>query len=173
MLSSEYIRSIISCWQTIEISSLDEAARVVRKKISMGNNIFVVGNGGSSSTASHFVNDWSKILKGKVFSLTDNVPMLTALANDISYDEIFSYQIRNLAMPEDLLVAISGSGNSENVIRACIEAKKLGMTIVTLTGFDGGKLKSLGSFSFHCPINDMQIVEDLHLSFGHIVVRCQ
>jgi D-sedoheptulose 7-phosphate isomerase len=151
----------------------------VQSGLKSENKIFIVGNGGSSSTASHFVTDWVKGNReingvfGSVFCLSDNTPMMSAISNDIAFDQIFAYQIRSYASSKDLLVCVTGSGSSQNIVNACKEARSIGLEIVTLTGFDGGETLKFADYSFHCPVDDMQIVEDLHLSFGHLVIRCQ
>jgi D-sedoheptulose 7-phosphate isomerase len=174
-----YISSLISTWEKVNKADLAECVKFVQNSLSFGRGIMVAGNGGSSATASHFVVDWSKgflhnsAQSSPIISLTDNTPLITAIANDISYEQIFSFQLARFGKKGDLLVCISGSGNSKNLIEACLKAKELGMTIVTLTGFDGGKILRFADYSFHCPISDMQVVEDMHASFGHMVIRCQ
>ncbi len=166
-------------WSKVDIPKLEEAVSKVQETLYSGGKVFVVGNGGSSSTASHFTSDWVKGnreangIVGKVFCLSDNIPLLTAIGNDFGYEQIFAYQLRSFASTSDLLVCISGSGQSSNIVNACKEAKLLGISVVALTGFDGGETLKLADFSFHCPIEDMQIVEDMHVSFGHMVIRCQ
>ena len=132
--------------------------------------IFLVGNGGSAAAASHFGQDLAKgtlsSMKAKrrlrVIPLTDNIGFITALANDEGYDSIFEQQLRNLAGAGDLLVAISGSGNSPNVLRAVEYARSIGMTTIGVTGYDGGKLRTLAHESVHIPIEDMGMCEALH-----------
>jgi D-sedoheptulose 7-phosphate isomerase len=104
--------------------------------------------------------------------LSDNTPLISAIGNDISFEEVFSYQLKSYARPNDLLVCVTGSGNSRNIINACKQAKLIGMQVLALTGFDGGQTLLNADYSFHCPVEDMQIVEDMHLSFGHLVIRC-
>lgn len=172
MNTSEYINKLTDTWKRIDSLKLEQLVETIHAEINNKKRFFIVGNGGSSSTASHFVNDWKKILKCDAICLSDNVATLTAIANDISYDEIFSFQLEISASKGDVLVALSGSGNSRNIVNACQKALKLGMTVIALTGFDGGETIKLGNYSFHCPISDMQIVEDMHLSFGHMVAKC-
>jgi D-sedoheptulose 7-phosphate isomerase len=135
-----------------------------------GRTIFLVGNGGSASAASHFGQDLAKgtlssmsaVRRFRVIPLTDNIGFITALANDEGYESIFEQQLRNLAVEGDLLVAISGSGNSPNVLRAVEYAHSIGMTTIGVTGFDGGKLRALAKESVHIPIDDMGMCEALH-----------
>lgn len=179
MKIDDYINKTLETWKMIDLTQLSQAVEFLRSAIKSKQRIFVCGNGGSSSTASHFVNDWVKTIStnsylphGHIICLSDNISLLTAIANDISYDEVFAYQLRAIGSARDVLVAISGSGNSKNVIAACKLAREIGMTVVALTGYDGGEVRRIADFGFHCPVEDMQIVEDLHMSFGHMVVRC-
>jgi D-sedoheptulose 7-phosphate isomerase len=132
--------------------------------------IFLIGNGGSASAASHFGQDLAKgtlssmsaTRRFRVIPLTDNVGFITALANDEGYESVFEQQLRNLAREGDILVAISGSGNSPNVLRAVDYAHSIGMTTIGVTGFDGGKLRALAKQSVHVPIDDMGMCEAVH-----------
>lgn len=140
--------------------------------------IFVFGNGGSGATASHFKCDLEKVVgcgtdkKFDVHCLNDNVYELMAIANDIDYDHVFETQLANKRLnSNDIIVAFSGSGNSKNVINAVIYAKKHLCTVIGFTGYDGGKLKQLSDLSFHVPINDMQIAEDIHMIATHCIVH--
>jgi D-sedoheptulose 7-phosphate isomerase len=144
--------------------------------------IFLAGNGGSGSNASHFCEDVGKCTlklpqdltsdkkRFRVLSLTDNTPYILAWANDEGYDRVFVEQLKNLASPGDLLVAISGSGNSKNVLAAVEWANTHGLKTVGCTGFSGGKLKGLTHRNLHVPLDDMGIVETLHLAAFHWVV---
>jgi len=141
--------------------------------------IFIIGNGGSAVNASHWSCDLSKgTLKRfydpkhkrlRVVSLTDNVATLTALANDLTYDEIFSQQLRNLVKPGDLLIAMTGSGNTRNIINAIDLAKKEGVYVFSILGFDGGEVASMSDDSIIIPTKNYGIIEDLHLTIGHLV----
>jgi D-sedoheptulose 7-phosphate isomerase len=139
--------------------------------------IHIFGNGGSAATASHYVVDWKKGagnllgVAAPVFCLTDNVPLLTALANDISYEEIFSEMLRMSAKRGDIALAITGSGNSLNVINGLKKANELGCRSIALTGFDGGIAGNLVQLNCNVPSDNIQIVEDIHSTFGHAVVR--
>jgi D-sedoheptulose 7-phosphate isomerase len=147
-----------------------------------GRFVFVIGNGGSGSNASHFCEDIGKgTLKRadfdndskkrvKILSLTDNTPYILAWGNDEGFDRVFVEQLKNLASEGDLLIAISGSGNSPNILRAVEWANKHGMATFGCTGFGGGKLKSLAKFNLHVPLDDMGIVESIHLTAFHWVV---
>lgn len=139
-------------------------------------NIYIFGNGGSSATASHFQNDFNKGVsehtekKFRFTCLNDNVATMMAVANDIGFDEVFRFQLQGKLKSSDVIFAISGSGNSKNVINAVEYAKEQGCTIVGLTGYDGGKLKELSDISLHAPIKSMQITEDIHMIFDHLMM---
>lgn len=136
-----------------------------------------LGNGGSSMTALHFITDWNKMVylsSGKPFrgrSLVDNMGLVMAYGNDISFADIFAEQLKNLLQPGDLVIAISGSGNSENVIRAVDYANANGGITLGLCGYSGGKLKEKAQHSIWVERNDMQLCEDIHAMFGHIVMQ--
>ena len=141
--------------------------------------IFFFGNGGSASTASHFVTDIAKVAGGtegrgrgrrfRCISLNDNIPGMTAWANDVGYAEIFSGQLKALAEKGDVVVAISGSGNSPNVLEAVTTAKAMGLTTIGLTGIGGGKLKDMVDVPLVVPSNSMQHTEDTHLIVLHLL----
>lgn len=140
-----------------------------------GRQIFTCGNGGSAATASHLANDLGKGAsfgrpqRFRVFTLTDCVPWLTALANDVSYEAVFAEQLRNLGRPGDLLIAISGSGNSPNVLRAVETAGQIGMATVGLCGYGGGKLAGMVDLSLVVGCSHMGRVEDVHMIVVHLI----
>jgi D-sedoheptulose 7-phosphate isomerase len=168
---------VIDSIQSLEKDMVDRAVNLVTTTLISGKTVFTCGNGGSSATASHFVNDWTKGLNGliqnnfKAHCLCDNFPTVSAIANDLSYESIFSEQINMLASPGDLLVAVSGSGNSRNIVKALEFAKKRDVKTVGVLGFDGGVAKSLVDEIFWVNSNDMQVVEDIHGMFGHLVFK--
>jgi D-sedoheptulose 7-phosphate isomerase len=147
-----------------------------------GRFVFVFGNGGSATTASHFAEDLGKNCASpeelaqcsgkrlKILSLTDNVGWITALANDLRYDQIFVQQLIHYASPGDLAIAISGSGNSPNVLEAVAWANRNGLVTYGMTGFDGGKLKQMQKAGLHVALNDMAMIESIHVCAGHWVV---
>ena len=140
--------------------------------------VFLFGNGGSAALASHFACDLGKGAANgserrfRVLALTDNVPVMTAWANDSHYDDIFSEQLINFVCPKDIAFAISASGNSPNVIKALTAARHAGATTVGLTGFAGGKMKTLCDACIVIPSDNMQLIEDLHLSVAHALFTC-
>jgi D-sedoheptulose 7-phosphate isomerase len=143
-----------------------------------GATVFLAGNGGSAANASHFGQDLAKgtlasmdaTRRFRVIPLTDNIGFITALANDEGYDSIFEQQLRNLGRRGDVLVAISGSGNSPNVLRAVEYARSAGIKTIGVTGFDGGKLRKLADESVHIPVDDMGMTEALHSVVFHLAM---
>jgi D-sedoheptulose 7-phosphate isomerase len=148
-----------------------------------GRMIFLIGNGGSGSNASHFCEDVGKCTlklpddlsndgkkRVRILSLTDNTPYILAWANDEGFERVFVEQLRNLASPGDMLIAISGSGNSGNILRAVEWANRNGLKTFGCTGFSGGKLKTMAHKGLHVPLDDMGIVETIHLAAFHWVV---
>lgn len=141
-----------------------------------GSTVFICGNGGSSSAASHFANDLAKFTivedkkRFKAICLSDNVPLLTAWANDSGYENVFSGQLANLLEPNDIVIGISGSGNSPNVLNAVRYANEHEAVTIGLTGRDGGKLKDLANVCLIVPSDNMQHIEDIHLLLVHLFV---
>lgn len=163
-------------------SDIKSLADSIFEAYQTGACVFICGNGGSGANASHFCEDLGKstlrptdfendsVKRLKVLSLTDNTPYILAWANDEGYDRIFVEQLKNLAGPDDVLVAISGSGNSPNVLRAVDWANKHNMKTCGITGFDGGLLRQTASTSIHVPLDDMGLVESIHLVIFHWIL---
>jgi len=172
-----YLQAHAALAGRIDTSAFQAGVDLVRAKFLEGRKIITCGNGGSASTASHFITDWNKMVNlatGKKFrgvSLCDNVGLITAYGNDISYDEVFAGQLAALMDEGDLLVAISGSGNSPNILKAVEYANAHGGETLAIVGYDGGKLKSISAHSVWVPSFDMQLCEDVHLMFGHMVMK--
>jgi len=173
-----YISDINLALEGLPIDKIAEAIDLLEKARLEGNKVFIFGNGGSAATASHFASDLSKgaIREGKpritAFALTDNIPLLTAWANDTSYENVFAEQLENCVDPGDIVIGISGSGNSPNVLKGVKVAKNKGATAVGFIGFDGGKLKSLVDIAIIVPSHNMEQVEDIHLLLEHIITTC-
>lgn len=173
----DYLEKEKQVIDALDYQELNEALKAIHDVWIAGGTIFTMGNGGSAATASHFVCDFNKGIsnevgrKFKLQCLSDNTPIMMAIANDMSYDDIFYYQLKDVVKEGDLVIAISGSGNSKNVVKACKYAQSKGAEIVALTGYSGGKLKELADYSMHVPIDDMQIAEDLHMVFDHMMMR--
>ena len=174
---SGYVKRAREVLAGLDAAEVESVAKILKSAYDDGRNIFIMGNGGSGSTASHFACDMNKGAcfhaekKFRVIALTDNMATILALGNDAGYESVFVEQLKNFACKGDVVIGISGSGNSENVLRAIAHAKSLGCTTVGLVGFDGGKLKPLVDCCVHVRSNDMQIVEDLHLMVGHILMQ--
>lgn len=157
---------------------VDQVADVLVNAYESSRMVYLFGNGGSASLASHLACDLGKGTaycnggkRFRVLALTDNLPMLTAWANDSSYEEVFSEQLRNFIQPQDVAFAISGSGNSKNVLNALQVAREAGGKTVGLTGFRGGGMKALCDICVVVPSDNMQIIEDLHLAMAHSIFR--
>ena len=173
---NDYISLEIETLKKLDVDAINEALNLLMETAKNHKRIYVFGNGGSSATASHIQNDFGKGVseyvedKFRFQCLNDNVPTVTAIANDIGFEEIFRFQLRGVIEPGDVVIAISGSGNSANVINAVEYAKEQGNKIIGMTGFSGGKLKELSDISLHAPINSMQVTEDIHMIFDHLMM---
>ena len=172
----EYIELEKAVLDTLEINEIDEVLNVLENARLNKKRIFICGNGGSASTASHFECDFNKgisydqDIKYDIECLSDNVPMMMAIANDIGYDDIFVVPLKNKMKPGDVLIGLSGSGNSENVVRAFDYANACGADTIAFVGYSGGKLKSIAKHCIHVNVNNMQIVEDVHLILNHMMM---
>jgi D-sedoheptulose 7-phosphate isomerase len=161
----------------LDPGAFDAGVAVVTRAFEHGRQIITCGNGGSAYAASHYVTDWNKMVNlatGRKFrgiSLCDNIGIVTAFANDIAYDEIFAGQLKAILAPGDLVIAVSGSGNSPNVVKAVEYANGAGAETLAIVGYDGGRLKQMATHVVWVPSFDMQLCEDLHLMFGHIVMK--
>jgi D-sedoheptulose 7-phosphate isomerase len=157
----------------LPFETIDQIASVLLGAYDAGHMVYLFGNGGSAALASHFACDLGKnTLNGtgkrfRVLALTDNVPLMTAWANDSRYEDIFAEQLANLVRRDDVAFAISGSGNSPNVLRALTVAREAGAITVGLSGFEGGKMKELCDVCMVVPSDNMQIIEDLHVCAAH------
>ena len=175
--AESYLRRLALTIQALDRTALDRAVGLVQSAWERGQQIIVFGNGGSALTAQHYVTDWNKgayLATGKPVHgvcLTENIGIITAYANDLSYQDIFVAQLRPVMAPGDLVVGISGSGNSENVLRAIRYANDNGGVTLGVCGFDGGKLRGLASHAICSDANDMQLSEDVHLIFGHMTTQ--
>ncbi len=172
----DYIANEIETLKKLDVDAINAALNLLLETMETGSTVYVFGNGGSSATASHFQNDFNKGVsehtekKFSLLCLNDNVATVMAVANDIGFEEVFRFQLRGHLKPGDVILAISGSGNSKNVINAVEYAKEHGNRVIGLTGFNGGKLKQLSDISLHAPINSMQITEDIHMIFDHLMM---
>jgi len=174
---SDYLQDAQRVFAETQPEPLLECAALLHRAWARRAQIFLLGNGGSASTASHMANDLSKatIVPGqprmRVFALTDNVSIITAWANDESYDCVFKEQLENLMNAGDLVLAISASGNSPNVLRAVEFARERGAVTIGWTGRSGGCLKDIVDHCVHAPTDDVGMIENAHLVFDHLVTR--
>lgn len=169
----EYLQAVLRRIDAAEIGRFIRTLLAARERSAA---IFFIGNGGSAATASHFANDLSIGTNEydkpfRAFSLTDNVPILTAIGNDFGYEEIFVRQLRALGKSGDVLIGISASGNSPNLLKAFEYASSIGISTVAITAFDGGKMKELASHGIHVPtdLKEYGPAEDAHLVLDHLV----
>jgi D-sedoheptulose 7-phosphate isomerase len=173
----EYFDKLEGVLAKVDQGEIAAIAAVLHKAYQEQRTIIVMGNGGSGATASHMVCDLNKGAcfkaekKFRLISLADCTPIILALGNDVGFESIFVEQLKCYARPGDVVLGISGSGNSPNVLRAVEYAKRLGCVTVGATGFDGGKLKPLVDHCFHVRVHDMQIVEDVHMVLVHVLMR--
>ena len=170
-----YIANLQAAIDALPIEKIKRVIDLIMEAYEADKQVFVIGNGGSASTASHFACDLGKgtIVQGKrrlrIMSLTDNVAVMTAWANDVSYDDIFAEQLKNLLNRNDLVIGISASGNSKNVLKAIEYANSMDCTTIGLTGFGGGKLAKIADESIIVDSYDYGPVEDIHLILDHII----
>jgi len=170
----QYSQRIEVSLNAIDSSILHEVLHLIDNSLQNGNTLFIIGNGGSAATASHFATDMAKSItnsgkNGCAFSLCDNSSILTAISNDYSFDFVFQKQIQMQAKFGDVLLSISASGNSENLVQAVSYANQNNISTISMTGFDGGKLKNISNFSIHVPteIGYYGVAEDCHSILCH------
>jgi D-sedoheptulose 7-phosphate isomerase len=165
----------IEQWNQLDLPALSKIAAVLERAQAAGRFIWVCGNGGSAASSAHVGCDFGKTAarKGakplKCVSLSDNMAFMTAIGNDLSFGETFSRQLENVVAKDDVVVLISGSGNSANLVAAAKLARKRGARVVSLLGFDGGRLKSLSDEVLLIPSDQYGVIEDLHMSVAHIL----
>ncbi len=170
---SQYVDSLRDALSRLPLRDIASVEMILLEAWLGGKTIFVAGNGGSASTASHMVNDLNKgaLVPGqrrfRAVALTDNVPLMTAWSNDAGYERIFVEQMTNFLQPGDVFVAISGSGNSPNILAAVEWARQAKAVTVGLTGGSGGRLRTLADFVIVVPSNQMEQIEDVHLTLSH------
>lgn len=173
---TEYIQLEREVLSKLDINALNEAMQLIEEAYKARKKVYIFGNGGSSATAAHYQNDFNKGLsetletKFEFVCLNNDTATLMAIANDIGFEEVFRYQLQGRIREGDLVIAISGSGNSPNIINAVEYAKQQGNKIIGLTGIKGGKLMQMSDVSLHVPVNSMQVTEDVHMIFDHLMV---
>lgn len=172
---SKYIETLQQLLNKLPLEDIRQVLAELHRARLEGRQIFIMGNGGSAATASHFANDLNKgacvpgAPRFRAIALTDNVALMSALANDVGYEHIFAEQLVNLAHPGDVVIGISGSGNSPNVLRAMEVARSLPALTIGFTGFSGGRLKDLVDICVLVPSDTMEQIEDVHLMLEHLI----
>lgn len=172
-----YRDAIAHAWETLDPAVVAKGAALIERCIKNDGIIYACGNGGSAAIAGHLLCDFHKGIqtntqfKPRVISLSCHLELLTAIANDISYDEIFAYQLRTMAREKDLLIAISASGDSNNVVRAARWAKENNLAVLAMVGFSGGHLAPLADVAIHVAAENYGVVEDLHQSIMHLLAQ--
>ncbi|RXJ93836.1 sugar isomerase [Malaciobacter molluscorum] len=174
---NEYILNLKKLLDNIDSNIIEQIIYSFEQTIKKKSKVYILGNGGSASTASHMANDLGaglrrrEILNLDIVSLADNASVTTAIANDIGYVNIFYMQLKDLLKKDDLILALSCSGNSPNIIKAVEYAKKSNIKVIGVTGFDGGKLKQLSDINFHVETKSGEygLVEDIHMILDHII----
>jgi D-sedoheptulose 7-phosphate isomerase len=176
-IADAYINKLSNLLISIDKQQIDAGVQLVADAWQQGRQVITLGNGGSSMTALHFINDWNKsiFMHGKKSfrgrSLVDNMGLIMSYANDLSFQDVFIEQLKNILEPGDLVIAISGSGNSENVVRAVNYANENQAITLGLCGYQGGKLKAMAQHVVWAAVDDMQLSEDIHAIFGHMVMQ--
>ena len=172
---SQYRAGLLSAIDTIDLKKVGEAIQILAEAREQGRTIFTCGNGGSASTASHFATDlvkgasYKRDKRFRILSLVDSLPTLTAYSNDVNYDCVFVQQLQNFAKPGDVVIAISGSGNSPNVLHAIQYANSIGCKTIGLTGRDGGQLGPMAQLNIQVSHPHMGRIEDGHLIVMHMI----
>jgi phosphoheptose isomerase len=174
---ADYASATAKALSSVRPGEVERAVTAMKRAIQADRLIFTCGNGGSAAIANHLTCDCSKgiaantTLRPRVVSLSATVELITAIANDMAYPEIFAYQLRNAARPGDILITISSSGDSENIVRALDWAGENGMTTIALSGFSGGRSAQMADISLHVAADNYGVVEDVHQSLMHILAQ--
>ena len=174
---NKYLAELIGSIKQIDLKSVEKISNSIIKTVKKKGTIYICGNGGSAAISNHYVCDYMKFLrqhstlKPKVVSLSSNIEIITAISNDISYDQIFKYQAENLFEKKDLLIIISSSGNSKNIKEVLKYANKKGVNVIGFSGFDGGFLKKNSNISVHIPSKNYGISEDSHHILMHAILQ--
>lgn len=175
--ATAYFSEVAKAAASIDKDKLNQAVQLLTQTYSDGGMLFSCGNGGSAAIANHLVCDHSKLVRtdtdllSRVVSLSSTIEIITAIGNDISYDEIFSYQLKTLAKPGDVLITISSSGDSENIVRAALWAKENKIPVISMTGFSGGRSATIADINLHVAANNYGVIEDTHQSLMHILAQ--
>ena len=177
MQAKQYIELVKSTLDALDAKALESLVDAFHSTYEKGGNIYTMGNGGSGASASHAAGDF---LKGasygldkrfRMICLNDNLPSMMAIANDIGWESIFVEPLKNFLSPNDLVIGVSGSGNSKNVVNAIEYANEQGATTVAMSGFKGGKISQIATIDVHAPVMDMEVTEDVHMVIFNIVKK--
>lgn len=177
-LLERHLDTINHGFKSINQHNLKIAAETIIDAILDGKNIFTCGNGASASIAQHWACDYTKGCSDienrfipRVVSLSANIPLMTAISNDISFDDVYSYQLLRMSNPGDILITISSSGDSPNIVKAIEMCEQLQVTSIALTGFEGGRSKKLADISLHVDIQEYEATEDVHQAIMHMIAK--
>jgi D-sedoheptulose 7-phosphate isomerase len=174
---ADYAELTVAALKSVRPSEIERAVATLKRAIAGDKLIFACGNGGSAAIANHLSCDCSKGiaadtgLRPRVISLSSTVELITAIANDIDYGEVFTHQLRNAARPGDVLITISSSGDSENIVRALAWARDNGLTTIAMSGFSGGRSAKTADISLHVAAENYGVVEDAHQALMHILAQ--
>jgi len=177
LYAEAYFEQLLAAGKNIDGPSMDAAGNMLQNAYDRNATVYVCGNGGSASISNHLVCDHMKgvqtdtKIRPRVISLSSNIELITAIANDISYDDVFVYQLSTMAQSGDVLLTISSSGNSENIVRAVKWANTNNCSVISMTGFDGGRSLELADINLHVQSDNYGIVEDTHQSLMHILAQ--
>jgi len=175
--ADDYFKELNNASSSVDGSKLSMAIEILTKSYTNGGMVFSCGNGGSAAIANHLVCDHCKLVRtdtdlvSRIYSLSTTVEIITAIGNDLSYDEIFEYQLKSLAKSGDALITISSSGDSENIVRAANWAKQNNVSVISLTGFSGGRSAKTADVNIHVNANNYGIIEDVHQSIMHLLAQ--
>jgi len=172
-----YFDQLAQAAASLDETRMDMATELLSTAYENRKTVYACGNGGSAAISNHLHCDHLKgvqtdtLLKPRVISLSSNVETITAIANDISYDDIFLYQLQSMADPGDVLITVSSSGNSENIVKAAQWAKENGLIVISMTGFEGGRSAELADVNLHITGDNYGVIEDVHQSLMHILAQ--
>jgi D-sedoheptulose 7-phosphate isomerase len=175
--SDAYFAKVKEAAASVDRGKMQQAAGILTEVYSAGGMVYSCGNGGSAAIANHLVCDHCKLVRTdteltpRIYSLSTTVEIITAIGNDLSYEEIFVYQLRALAKPGDALITISSSGNSENIVRAARWAKDNALPVISMTGFSGGRSAEIADVNLHVTADNYGVIEDIHQSLMHILAQ--
>lgn len=172
-----YLTALAKAADSVDRDRLEAAAVILAEVYGRGGMVYSCGNGGSAAIANHLVCDHCKAvqtdtgLHPRIYSLSATIEIMTAISNDLSYDEVFVYQLRSLAKPGDALITISSSGDSENIVRAATWARENGLPVISMTGFSGGRSAEIADVDLHVSADNYGVIEDVHQALMHILAQ--